>query len=247
MDKNYSLPIFTKVVMFVILLFICHYRNNLPSTSVSMCEKQSNDGILSLKKSRLLSKEEEIMETIAELLGDAKNYYGQIKELGNKKVQEFKSKIDDAMGNKPSKKKELKNGEINIFDNSEKTNIFKKTDYYFEKKIFKAFNCLENSIINKNTDIKKFSIILFKRVGLLFIVPFLVLFVSGLLCIEKGASTTVFGNIFAVISILMGLYIFIKLLKYRILFDGKEKCGLNDYISISKKIGNETFSYLLSS
>ncbi|KNA01651.1 hypothetical protein PVNG_04888 [Plasmodium vivax North Korean] len=128
-----------------------------------MCEKQSNDGILSLKKSRLLSKEEEIMETIAELLGDAKNYYGQIKELGNKKVQEFKSKIDDAMGNKPSKKKELKNGEINIFDNSEKTNIFKKTDYYFEKKIFKAFNCLENSIINKNTDIKKFSIILFKK------------------------------------------------------------------------------------
>ncbi|KMZ82570.1 hypothetical protein PVIIG_02363 [Plasmodium vivax India VII] len=128
---------------------------------------------------------------------------------------------------------ELEKEVINVHYYTSKRNIFKKVDFYFEKKIFNILNNIEKVKHDKLKSSNVFNKILGKKMFLLFILPVVIL-LSGFsfLQYDPNSTETFYCIPFVVTSIFILLYIFSKILKYYIYIENNGKCSFLDYFRI---------------
>ncbi|EDL42846.1 hypothetical protein PVX_000000 [Plasmodium vivax] len=131
---------------------------------------------------------------------------------------------------------ELEKEVINVHYYTSKRNIFKKVDFYFEKKIFNILNNIEKVKNDKLKSSNVFNKILGKKMFLLFILPVVIL-LSGFSFLQYGMNSTevLYCIPFVVASILILFYIFSKILKYYIYVENNGKCSFLDYFRIFSK------------
>ncbi|KMZ88964.1 hypothetical protein PVBG_02938 [Plasmodium vivax Brazil I] len=131
---------------------------------------------------------------------------------------------------------ELEKEVINVHYYTSKRNIFKKVDFYFEKKIFNILNNIEKVKNDKLKSSNVFNKILGKKMFLLFILPVVIL-LSGFSFLQYGMNSPkiLYCIPFAVASILILFYIFSKILKYYIYVENNGKCSFLDYFRIFSK------------
>ncbi|GAW84278.1 variable surface protein [Plasmodium gonderi] len=186
---------FNKIFAILFFAWIEHYRKDheVPNNSVDSIKNLVTS--LCTSKCRLLS--------ILDISYESENDFFKNSDMCNMNISKLKR----------NKKKSQKN-------------ILKNIDNYFEKKLFKKISEIHNYMDETDIHVKKSITGVFKNVFIILALPTIV-YLSGAYILIKGYEWNVylinFYILFSVLSIFMLLYIFIKILKRRILRAGKLK------------------------
>ncbi|VUZ93457.1 Plasmodium exported protein, unknown function [Plasmodium vivax] len=228
MGWNYKFLTFSKVLLSLYLL--CGTINTQLAQSQNSCKSfasRSRDLLTRLKTNEEFTKQTKINynKYVEERLKQP--YMGSFSEWHDN----FSQLVNDNI-----RLNELEKEVINVHYYTSKRNIFKKVDFYFEKKIFNILNNIEKVKNDKLKSSNVFNKILGKKMFLLFILPVVIL-LSGFSFLQYGMNSPkiLYCIPFAVASILILFYIFSKILKYYIYVENNGKCSFLDYFRIFSK------------
>ncbi|GAW84738.1 Pv-fam-b protein [Plasmodium gonderi] len=210
MTKYFMLQYFNKILTLLFFAWIQYYSKDheVPNNSVDSIKHVVTS--LGRSKCRLLS--------IYDMLYDSEHEFLKNNDMSNINIPEFKGK------NKKYKK-----------------NILKNMDNYFEKKLFKKLSEIHHYMHERDIHGEKNTNGVYRNLSIIFTLPVIV-YLSGYFIFKKGYEWNVnLANVYIfsfVLTIFMLAYIFIKILKHRVLLEGKLNPRLTDYIYAFKSLFN---------
>ncbi|KMZ89604.1 hypothetical protein PVMG_05937 [Plasmodium vivax Mauritania I] len=248
-NKILYIAYFFKISMFLLLIWIFAFFNNICYTIENVKSIQKLNGTYGIGVHRLLS--------ITELeIGFEQN---NIKEgiSQNYESNELKNESEDTSIYRRLKKNSsnhMYSYRKNLKNTYAKKKGLEKLDCYFEKKIFNNIDKIHKLAENGNYDKKSFKNIILKKYGYKIIFFSLFSLLGLIVSILAWAEVKVlpsslevlrtiipylnesFFSIYCTIFILTIIYIFIKAVKYEKLKMGKGKMNRKEYICFCKEI-----------
>ncbi|CAI7718064.1 Plasmodium exported protein, unknown function [Plasmodium vivax] len=140
-----------------------------------------------------------------------------------------------------SNDKKVQNQTATVSDKKKKPrdyNIFKRADSYYEKKVFGRLNNIYDLVGDRNIDDRECWMTILHNISMIYAFPSLLLSSSFffLLISDRGSQLRNDSFVIFLISSIIYIYTFIKILKYHVLLEKEDKHEFSDYVNVFKSM-----------